>query len=160
MVKAWGKELQAVSEAEAYENVPSLSTADQSASLIPSLELLPLPTASLPTLRAMFHVAPTTDSIVSLIKSQYQLNSKQKVVILALFERILYPIRINTCKDQLLLYLGGVGGVGKTYLIKAFLFGLSIIQRQEDVLLTASTGATAANVGGSTYHSALALYRN
>lgn len=82
------------------------------------------------------------------------------LIIRALFDRILHPIPINTAKDQFLLYLGGVGGVGKTYLIKAFLFGVSIIERQEDVLLTALTGAAAANIGGSTYHSALSLYRN
>ena len=81
-------------------------------------------------------------------------------MIRALFDRILYPILINTAKDQFLLYLGGVGGVGKTYLIKAFLFGLSIVGRQDDVLLTASTRAAAANIGGLTYHSALALYGN
>ena len=46
------------------------------------------------------------------------------------------------------------------YLIKAFLFSLSIIKKQEDVLLTASTGATAANIGGLTYHFALTLYGN
>ncbi len=162
MVKAWGKELQQPSEAEniACNSAPSYSTANQSASLIPSLHILPLSTASLPTLRATFHAIPTTDSAVSLIKSQYQLNSKQMLVIRALFDRILHPIPINTAKDQFLLYLGGVGGVGKTYLIKVFLFGLSIIERQEDVLLTASTGAAAANIGGSTYHSALALYGN
>jgi hypothetical protein len=105
----------------------------------------------------MFHATPTTDSIVALIKSQYQLNTKQTLVTRALFDRILHPLLINTSKDQFLLYLGGVGGVGKTYLIKAFLFGLSIIEKQEVVLLTASTGAAAANIGGSTYHSALAL---
>jgi hypothetical protein len=162
MVKAWGKELQLSSEAEASDcnNAPALSTADQSAALVPSLDLLPLSTPSIPTLRAMFRATPTTDSIVSLITSQCQLNSKQTLVIRALFERILHPILISTANDQFLLYLGGVGGVGKTHLIKAFLFGLSIIERQEDVVLTASTGAAAANIGGSTYHSALALYGN
>ncbi|KAH8799116.1 hypothetical protein F5884DRAFT_758603 [Xylogone sp. PMI_703] len=67
MVKAWGKELQSYSEAEAEtcNGMPSLSNADQSASLVPSLDLLPLATASLSTLRAMFHVTPTTDSVVS-----------------------------------------------------------------------------------------------
>ncbi|CZR69862.1 uncharacterized protein PAC_19762 [Phialocephala subalpina] len=141
MVKAWAKELQQSSEAEdiAYISAFSSSTADQSSSLIPSLDILPLSTASLPTLQAMFHAAPTTDSAVSLIQSQYRLNSKQMLF---------------------LLYLRGVGGVEKTYLVKAFLFGVSIIERQEDVLLTASTGAAAANIGGSTYHSALSLYRN
>ena len=46
------------------------------------------------------------------------------------------------------------------YIIKVFLFSLFIIKRQEDVLLTASTGATAANIGGLTYHFALTLYGN
>jgi hypothetical protein len=160
MVKTWAKELYPASEpkAETYNNALLLSPTDQSDSLIPILDLLPLSIASIPTLRAMFHATPTTDSIVALIKSQYQLNTKQTLVTRALFDRILHPLLINTSKDQFLLYLGGVGGVGKTYLIKAFLFGLSIIEKQEDVLLTASTGATAANISGSTYHSALALY--
>jgi hypothetical protein len=108
----------------------------------------------------MFYATLTTDSIVALIKSLYQLNTKQTLVTRALFGRILHPLLINTFKDQLLLYLGGIGGVGKTYLIKAFLFGLSIIGKQEDVLLTASTGAAAANIGGSTYYSTLVLYSN
>lgn len=162
MVKAWGKELQSSSEAEIADCyiTQSLAITVQSAALVPSLDLLPLSTASLPTLQAMFYATPTTDFVVSLIKSQYHLNSKQTLVVQALFDRILHPILIKTAKDQFLLYLGGVGGVGKTYLIKSFLFGLSIIERQEDVLLTASTGAAAANIGGSTYHSALALYGN
>jgi hypothetical protein len=161
-VKKWAKELHASSEHEAEINddaVP-LAPTDQSDSLTPVLDLLPLAIASLPTLRAMFQATPTTDSIVGLIRSQYQLNTKQTLVSRALFDRILHPLLINTSKDQFLLYLGGVGGVGKTYLIKAFLFGLSIIEKEEDVLLTASTGAAAANIGGSTYHSALAIYGN
>jgi hypothetical protein len=160
MVKTWAKELHpaAEPEAEPYNDPLSLSPTDQSDSLLPVLDLLPLSIASIPTLRAMFHATPTTVSIVALIKSQYQLNTKQTLVTRALFDRILHPLLINTSKDQFLLYLGGVGGVGKTYLIKAFLFGLSIIEKQEVVLLTASTGAAAANIGGSTYHSALALY--
>lgn len=162
MVKIWAKELLPASEIEAEtdDNALSLSPTDLSGSLIPVLDLLPLSTASLSTLRAIFHSTPTTDSILSLIKSQHQLNAKQTLVTRALFDRVLHPLLINTSKDQFLLYLGGIGGVGKTYLIKAFLFGLSIIEKQEDVLLTASTGAAAANIGGSTYHSALALYGN
>ncbi|KAH6701353.1 hypothetical protein BKA61DRAFT_495472, partial [Leptodontidium sp. MPI-SDFR-AT-0119] len=116
--------------------------------------------ASLSSLRAIFHTTPTVDSVLSLIESQYQLNSKQQLIVRALFDRILHPILIRTARDQFLLYLGGVGGVGKTYLIKAFLLGLSVIEKREDVLLTASTRATTANIGGSTYHSALTLYSN
>ncbi len=159
LVKAWAKELQAYSEAgdSTSDDIPIAITADVSESLVPSLKLLPLSAASLPTLRAMFYATPTTNSIFYLVNSRFQLNYKQGLVIRALFDRIQHPVLISTSKDQFLLYLGGVG---KTYLIKAFLFGLSIIEKQDDVLLTASTGAAAANIGGSTYHSALALYGN
>lgn len=161
-IKTWGKELLSYSEAgfSTSNSLRSLSTIDQSDSLIPSLGLLPLSTATLPTLRAMFHLTPTTESMISLIKSQYNLNKKQTLVIRALLDRILFPVLINTINDQLLLYIGGVRGVGKTYLIKAFLFGLAILGKQEDVLLTASTGAAAANISGSTYYSALVIYGN
>ena len=83
MVKAWGKELQQSLKAEniTYNSTPLYSTADQSASLIPSLHILPLFTALLPTLRATFHATLITDSAISLIKSQYWLNSKQMLVI-------------------------------------------------------------------------------
>ena len=127
MVKTWGKELQPSLglEAKAYNSTPSLSTTDKSTSLVPSLDLLPLSTALIPMLRAIFYATPTTNSVMSLIRSQYRLNSKQTLVTRALFDRILHPIPINTAKDQFLLYLGGVGGVRKA--IKAFLFGLSIM---------------------------------
>jgi hypothetical protein len=108
----------------------------------------------------MFHVTPTTDSIVSLIESQHKLNSKQALVIRALFNQILYLILINTDKDQFLLYIRGLEGVRKTYLVKAFLFGFFILKREDNVLLTASTEAAFVNIGGLTYYSALALYGN
>ena len=108
----------------------------------------------------MFYVTPTTDSILSLVKSYYQLNYKQTLVIRALFDQILYPILINTTKDQFLLYLRGVRGVRKTYLIKVFLFSLFIIKKQEDVLLTALTRVVVVNISGLTYYLALTLYSN
>ena len=40
------------------------------------------------------------------------------------------------------------------------MFGLSIIQKYDDVLLTASTGVAAANINGATYHSALGFGNN
>jgi hypothetical protein len=71
MVKTWAKELHPAPEpeAETYNNTHSLSPTDQSDSLIPVLNLLRLSIALIPTLRAMFHATPTTNSIVALIKS-------------------------------------------------------------------------------------------
>jgi hypothetical protein len=45
-------------------------------------------------------------------------------------------------------------------LVKAFLFGLFIFKREDNIVLTASTEATSVNISGLTYHSALALYGN
>jgi hypothetical protein len=40
------------------------------------------------------------------------------------------------------------------------MFGLSIIRKHNDVLLTASTSAAAANINGATYYSALGFGNN
>jgi PIF1-like helicase len=98
--------------------------------------------------------------MLAMITSQYPLNQKQRVIVRALVLHVLHPVRINSVRDQFLLYLGGIGGVGKTYLIKALMFGLSIMQKHDDVLLTASTGAAAVNISGATYHSALGYGKN
>ena len=82
------------------------------------------------------------------------------MIIRALILRILHPVRINSVCDQFLLYLSGIGGVGKTHLIKSFIFGLSIIGKHDDVLLTASTSAAAANINGATYYPALRFDNN
>jgi hypothetical protein len=92
--------------------------------------------------------------------SQYPLNQKQGLIIKALFLCILYPIHINSVQDQFLLYLGSISGVGKTYLIKASIFGLLIIQKHNNVLLTALTRAAAANINGTTYYSTLGFGNN
>ena len=42
-------------------------------------------------------------------------------------------------------------------MIKAFLHGLDIMGRLDEVILSASTGAAAAGINGSTYHSALGM---
>jgi hypothetical protein len=82
------------------------------------------------------------------------------MIIRALNLRILLPIRISSVCNQFLLYLGSIGRVGKTYLIKAFIFSLSIIQKYNNVLLTASTSTAAANINSTTYYSVLGFGKN
>jgi hypothetical protein len=77
-----------------------------------------------------------------------------------LITKVLYPVQINSIYNQFLLYLGDIGGVDKTHLIKAFIFSLSIIHKYDDMLLTASTRAAAANINCATYHSALKFGNN
>jgi hypothetical protein len=123
-----------------------LTPHDSLAALVPVLGYSAESMASLPVLQASFQGDPTIDSLLGLITSQYPLNQKQGMVARALFLRILQPTQINSVRDQFLLYLGGVGGVGKTHLIKAFIFGLSITRKEDDVLLTTSTGATTSGI--------------
>jgi hypothetical protein len=162
VVKTWAKELRAYKEQElsssTVSNVPTPE--DPLVALFPVLGYTTESIPSLPVLQASFQDDPTIDCLLRLVNSQFPLNRKQGMVARALFLRILHPIPIKCVDDQFLLYLGGVGGVGKTHLIKAFIFGLTIMHKEDNVLLTASTGAAASNVGGATYHSALGLFGN
>eukprot|EP00116_Pleurobrachia_bachei_P000142 sb/3460404/ len=65
------------------------------------------------------------------------------------------------CTGQLLLYVSGFGGTGKTYLITA-LTGFCFVQREVHkkdmgLLLMAPTGVAALGIGGFTCHAALSL---
>ena len=171
LVKTWSRELKTFkdkgwsdpddADADADANVSSqFDTGGPEAALVPVLGYSTGSIASLQYLQASFQAEPSIESLMALITTQYPLNQKQRMIVRALNLRILLPVRISSVRDQFLLYLGGIGGVGKTHLIKAFIFGLSIIRKYDDVLLTASTGAAAANINGATYHSALGFGNN
>ncbi len=55
-------------------------------------------------------------------------------------------------QDQLLMYIGGMGGTGKTYVIHAILRVFELLGRRNEVLVAAPTGAAAILVGGHTIH--------
>ena len=169
LVKTWVKELKAFKDREQSHFDDDDVDADISsefnrsgpeAALVPVLGYSIESVTSLQCLQASFQADSSLENLLALITSQYPLNQKQQMITRALFLRILHPIPINSARDQFFLYLSGVGGVGKTHLIKAFMFSLSIMQKHDDVLLTASTGAAAANVTGATYHSALGFGNN
>ena len=169
LVKTWSRELKAFKDQDRSDldgdddaaNISSrFDTGGPEAALVPVLGYSTQSMASLQYLQASFQADPSINNLLAMITSQYPLNQKQRVIIRALVLRVLHPVQIRSVRDQFLLYLGGIGGVGKTHLIKALMFGLSIIQKHDDVLLTASTGAAAANIGGATYHSALGDGKN
>ncbi|KAJ7881841.1 hypothetical protein B0H13DRAFT_1462870, partial [Mycena leptocephala] len=59
---------------------------------------------------------------------------------------------INRQEDQLLLYVAGVGGTGKSYIIHAI---VELFQRcgySEQLLLSAPTGCAAVLINGYTIH--------
>jgi AAA domain-containing protein len=49
------------------------------------------------------------------------------------------------------------GGVGKTRVIQAVELSFELLQRKDEVLLLAPTGAAAYNIGGRTIHTALGV---
>ncbi|KAJ8473925.1 hypothetical protein ONZ51_g7564 [Trametes cubensis] len=59
--------------------------------------------------------------------------------------------------DQLLMYIAGVGGTGKTHVVKAILRFFDLLARSKEILVSAPTGAAALNIGGYTIHSLLMM---
>ena len=58
-------------------------------------------------------------------------------------------------EDQMLLYIGGEGGTGKSQIIKALALGFELLKCQSEVLMMAPTGNAAFNIDGQTIHQAL-----
>ena len=54
---------------------------------------------------------------------------------------------------QLLMYIGGVGGTGKSHVVNSILRLLSLLGRRKTILVGAPTGAAALLIGGHTIHS-------
>jgi len=63
-------------------------------------------------------------------------------------------------KEQLLMYIAGVGGTGKSHLINAAVLLFSRLGRREELLLGAPTGIAAVLIGGSTLHSLVMVTPN
>ena len=55
--------------------------------------------------------------------------------------------------DQLLMYVGGVGGTGKTHVVNSILRLFSLLGKGDKILVAAPTGAAAILIGGHTIHS-------
>jgi hypothetical protein len=169
LVKTWFRELKAfkdkewldLDDADADADVSSQFDTDRpEAVLVLVLGYSTESIVSLQYLQASFQAEPSVENLLALATTQYPLNQKQRMIVRALILQILHPIQINSICDQFLLYLGGIGRVGKTHLIKAFMFGLSIVRKHNDVLLTASTSAAAVNINSATYHSILRFGNN
>jgi hypothetical protein len=102
---------------------------------------------------------PTALSLTQLIQETLPLNQKQ---CLAAKKVLAHAIQHQgktavEAQDQMLLYIAGEGGVGKTRVIKAIELGYELLQRKSEVLLMAPTGAAAYNIGGRTIHNAMSI---
>lgn len=57
----------------------------------------------------------------------------------------------------MLLYVRGEGGIGKTRVVKAIELGFALLNRREELIITAPTEAAASNIGSSTIHIAMSI---
>ena len=59
--------------------------------------------------------------------------------------------------EQLLMYIAGVGGTGKTHVVKSIRRLFDLLNRSKEILVGAPTGAAAKNIEGYTVHSLMML---
>ncbi|KZT57804.1 hypothetical protein CALCODRAFT_404535, partial [Calocera cornea HHB12733] len=66
--------------------------------------------------------------------------------------RRIYQHVTSGTKSQLLMYIGGPGGTGKSHVIKCIVDLFAILGISDSLLLSAPTGAAAIVIGGYTIH--------
>jgi hypothetical protein len=89
------------------------------------------------------------DEIADDIIMEFSLNKKQKFAFKLLISNVIIRER-NEETQQILSYIGGPGGTGKSQIIKAVVAFHKMIKRRQTLKLTANTGTTAKYIGGST----------
>ena len=94
-----------------------------------------------------FRVEGLSNAIDDIVES-YSLNSEQEKAF-----RIISNHTISTNLEQLCMYLGGMGGTGKSQVIKALSSFFETRHEAHRFVIVAPTGMAAALLGGSTYHS-------
>jgi len=82
------------------------------------------------------------DSVV-----KYSLNEEQERSF-----RIVANHAVSPCAEQLKMYLGGIGGTGKSQVLKALSHFFAVRNESHRFIIVAPTGSAAALLGGSTYH--------
>jgi hypothetical protein len=97
------------------------------------------------------HIKKLIDNIVV----QFTLNKEQERAF-----RIVANHSVSLHADQLKMYLGGMGGTGKSQVIKALKYYFENKNESYRFIILGPTGTSAALLGGSTYHSFLAISMN
>jgi hypothetical protein len=90
-------------------------------------------------------------AVIGAIKYEMDLNTEQERAFCIVAEHASYS------KDQLLMYVAGVGGTGKSYVIQSIQEYFHAVGRSNELFLGAPTGAAATVIGGSTLHSLLLI---
>ena len=97
-------------------------------------------------LEKSFH-AGEHQQVVDSTASKFHLNVEQERVF-----RIVANHAVSPYADQLKLYIGGMGGTGKSQVLKALSQFFALQNESYRFLVVAPMGSTAALLGGSTYH--------
>ena len=93
--------------------------------------------------------------VIEAISNEFSLNEEQERAY-----RIITQHAISKSPAKLRMYLGGMGGTGKSQVIKAL---MKFFERRGELhrfLTVAPTGSSAAIIGGSTYHSVFGIHEN
>ena len=102
----------------------------------------------------------TPASLTSLVSESIPLNTKQRIVVEKVLREALtqadHPYDASQ-RSQILLYVRGEGGVGKSQIIKGIIAGIDLIGRKQEVILMALTSAAANNIGGNTFYMSLGI---
>jgi hypothetical protein len=96
---------------------------------------------------------PILTASIDKIMEEKQLNTEQQRA----FHIIAMHIAGAHADKQLKMYIGGMGGTGKTTVLQAVIRYLHSRGELHKLLIIAPTGSSAALLGGATYHSALGL---
>ncbi len=127
--------------------------------LLLSLDVLDHETWSIDRARSMVGPDPSSNDVVDIVSAHLPLNTKQEIIVREIMHHTMFnqvtprPER----SDQLLLVIRGEGGVGKSQVTKAITRAYDIIGKSDSIFITASTGAAADNISGSTLHTALGI---
>ena len=98
-------------------------------------------------LEKKFHIDGVSHDVNDSIK-KLSLNEEQERAF-----RIIANHSISQNPEQLCMYLGGMGGTGKSQVIKALSTFFDARNESHKFIIVAPTGTAAALLGGSTYHS-------
>ncbi|KAK0421548.1 hypothetical protein EV421DRAFT_1726892, partial [Armillaria borealis] len=89
----------------------------------------------------------TDKEITTSVRTEYGLNAEQERAF-----RIVTQHAANPLADQLNMYIGGMGGMGKTRVLNALTRYFKEQGESARLTVVAPTGTSAALVKGSTYH--------
>ena len=92
---------------------------------------------------------PSGASLTDLVCKIIPLNKKQRLVVEQILSEALTwtnPSYDASNHPQRFVYVGGEGGTGKSYIVKASVIGMEIIDRKEEVIIMAPTGSAAAKL--------------